>query len=130
PAKPAQTPAKPAQTPAKPTQTSAKPAQTPAAAATPAATVAPPAQSAQPVPAGDGEIIYKVQFMTSTVQFRDGAPEYKGLKSVSSYKEGNLYKYTCGESTTKAGLQQTLNEVRNLFKDAFIVSFQNGVRIK
>ena len=52
---------------------------------------------------------------------------FKGLSPVSYYRENGLYKYTYGETTDRKKLLQELPRVRKLFKDAFIVSFKDGV---
>ena len=55
---------------------------------------------------------------------------FKGLSPVSYYRENGLYKYTYGETTDRKKLLQELPRVRKLFKDAFIVSFKDGVKVK
>ena len=46
------------------------------------------------------------------------------------YKDGNIYKYTYGSSTNENEILSLLKEVKTKFKDAFIVEFQNGLRVK
>lgn len=77
------------------------------------------------------DIFYKIQFLTSDKILNKGNSLLKGLWPVSYYKEGNLFKYTCGESTTSAGLSAELKKIKNLFPDAFIIKTDaEGKRIK
>jgi N-acetylmuramoyl-L-alanine amidase len=52
------------------------------------------------------------------------------LHPVDVYKEGTIYKYTFGSTTSLEESQRTLLEVRKKFKDAFIVEFVDGKRVK
>ena len=76
------------------------------------------------------EIEYKIQFLTSPRKYNAGASAFKGLKSVEYYKDGNTYKYTFGSSKSEEDILPTLREVKAKFKDAFIVKFLDGRRIK
>ena len=78
----------------------------------------------------DSPIEYKVQFMTGSKLLNANARSFKGLTPVEYYKDGNVYKYTHGSSTNEKEILLILNKVKPKFKDAFIVEFQNGVRIK
>ena len=49
---------------------------------------------------------------------------------MEHYKDGSSYKYTYGSTSNEREIERTLKEVKSKFKDAFIVEFQNGVRIK
>ena len=82
------------------------------------------------VSSDEGQLVYKIQFMTSPSKYGANSSYYKGLHPVSCYKEGGLYKYTYGESTSKADIQKKLPGVGKLFKDAFIVTFRNGKKVK
>ena len=55
---------------------------------------------------------------------------FKELSPVEYYKDGNIYKYTYGSSTNENEILSLLKEVKTKFKDAFIVEFQNGLRVK
>ncbi|NMB49311.1 MAG: N-acetylmuramoyl-L-alanine amidase [Bacteroidales bacterium] len=78
----------------------------------------------------ENEIEYRVQFLTSSRKYETDSPVFKGLSPVSCYKDGSVYKYTYGSATDLKEIITILNEVQLKFKDAFIVQFQNGVRIK
>ncbi|MCW1734636.1 N-acetylmuramoyl-L-alanine amidase family protein [Anaerorudis cellulosivorans] len=75
-------------------------------------------------------IEYRVQFLTSPKKYEAGSPAFKGLSPVSFYKDGTVYKYTYGSATDLSEIIKILNEVQPKFKDAFIVKFQNGIRIQ
>lgn len=78
-----------------------------------------------------GNVVWKIQFLTSSKLLNEGSPEFKGLSPVSYYKEGDLYKYTYGSAPTSRGLNAELKKVTVLFPGAFPVKFDaNGNRIK
>ncbi len=91
---------------------------------------APTPQGPKPTPQGAPRT-YKIQFLSSPKQLKQGAPELKGLWPVESYRDGSVYRYTYGQAATKGELQQKIIEVRKKFKDAFVVSFdERGNRVK
>ncbi len=78
-----------------------------------------------------GNVVWKIQFLTSSKLLNEGSPKFKGLSPVSYYKEGDLYKYTYGSAPTSRGLNAELKKVTALFPGAFPVKFDaNGNRIK
>lgn len=78
-----------------------------------------------------GDVVWKIQFLTSDKLLKDGAKEFKGLSPVSYYKEDGLYKYTYGSAPTSRALNKELNKVIKLFPEAFPVKFDaNGNRIR
>lgn len=74
--------------------------------------------------------VYKIQFMTSEEDIKQNDSRMKGLAPVEKYKERDLYKYTYGEVSTQKEAQKLLKQVKKKFKGAFIVVFNNGVRVK
>ncbi|KAA6315244.1 hypothetical protein EZS27_034266, partial [termite gut metagenome] len=82
-----------------------------------------------PKPALVEEIIFKVQFLTSTRLLPQNHVKIKGLKGVELYKENGIYKYTCGASPDYNKVLKTQKEVATRFKDAFIVAFNGGKRM-
>ena len=77
-----------------------------------------------------GVTYYKVQFMALPRKLPAGSKEFKGLSPVECYKEGGMYKYTYGKSTDRNGIQQQYKKVKSLFRDAFIIQFRDGKRVK
>ena len=78
-----------------------------------------------------GNVVWKIQFLSTSKLLKEGSPEFKGLSPVSYYKEGDLYKYTYGSAPTSRGLNAELKKVTALFPGAFPVKFDaNGNRIK
>lgn len=85
----------------------------------------------QQTPVADGaEKEYRVQFLTSSRKYAEGSSAFKGLSPVDFYTDGSTYKYTYGSTEKQSEIEQTLKEVRRKFKDAFIVEFEGGQRIK
>lgn len=89
-----------------------------------------PQQNTQPT-AANGEVVWKIQFLSSDKLLKEGDRELKGLKPVSYYREGKLYKYTYGSATSNKALNKDLQKVKKLFPEAFYVKFDaKGNRIK
>lgn len=87
-------------------------------------------QSATPaLPAAEEGPVFKVQFMTSERRLKSTDSRFKGLKDVSAYQDGGLWKYTVGNTTNYQKVRQLRAEVGKSFPQAFIVAFKNGVRM-
>lgn len=74
--------------------------------------------------------VYKIQLMTSPDKLSLSDNRLKGLSPIDYYIDGGMYKYTYGAVKTNEEATKLLKEVRAKFKDAFIVIFNNGKRIK
>lgn len=77
-----------------------------------------------------GEIIYKIQILTSDRKLSPNSTAFKGYKNVDYFKEKNLYKYTYGETTDFNAIRKLRSQVAKDFKDAFIVAFRDGEKVK
>lgn len=77
-----------------------------------------------------GEIIYKVQILTSDKKLSQGAKVFKGYKNVNFFVEKGIYKYTYGETTDFDSIRKLRRQVAKDFKDAFIVAFKDGKKVK
>jgi len=76
------------------------------------------------------EIIFKVQFATSSVKKPLNSPDFKGMKDVQQYSLGGLYKYVTGNESSPESALTLLGKVHDMgFKDAFLIAFLNGERI-
>ena len=73
---------------------------------------------------------YRIQFLTSSRRYENGASVFKGLNPVDFYTDGTTYKYTYGSTTDTNEIKQTLRKVHTKFKDAFVVEFEDGRRVK
>lgn len=76
------------------------------------------------------EEVYKVQFMTSGKQLSLRSPYLKDMPDVDWYREKGLYKYTSGNLSDEKEANKLLEKVQKRYKDAFIVVFKSGKRIK
>lgn len=75
--------------------------------------------------------VWKIQFLSSDRLLKEGNREFKGLRNVSYYREGKLYKYTYGSAASTAALKQEMKTVRAKFPEAFFVKFNDkGERVK
>lgn len=77
-----------------------------------------------------GKVIYKVQILTSDKKLSPGAKVFKGYKNVDFFVEKGIYKYTYGETTDFDSIRKTRRRVAKDFKDAFIVAFKDGKKVK
>ena len=77
-----------------------------------------------------GKIVYKVQILTSDKKLSSGAKVFKGYKNVDYFVEKGIYKYTCGETTDFDSIRKLRRQVAKDFKDAFIVAFKDGKKVK
>ena len=73
---------------------------------------------------------YRVQFLVSPKKLPDNSKEFKGFSPVMFYKDGSNYKYTYGSTTDYNEIIKIQRQVRTKFKDAFVVKFRNGERVK
>lgn len=97
------------------------------------AKVEPKTQSTKSVSKGTyapGVTEYRVQILISPNKLPSSSSQFKGLSSIKEYKDGGVYKYTYGSTDNESKAIQMRNDVRAKFKDAFIVKFRDGARIK
>ena len=71
-------------------------------------------------------MIFKVQFLVSSIPLKEAHALFKGLADVSSYQEGGLYKYTVGASENYNEILRLRRQVTEKFPEAFIIAFKNG----
>lgn len=85
---------------------------------------------AAPDAAGSG-ILFKVQFATASVIYKDGDKHLHGFKGVEHYQDspGGIYKYTCMPTANYSEALANQKEVRSEVPDAFLVAFKDGQRI-
>lgn len=76
------------------------------------------------------KIVFRIQIETSESKLSVNSSRFKNHQ-VYEYQQDNLYKYTVGEFVNDfKGANLMKNELRkNEFPNAFVVAFQNGVRI-
>ena len=75
-------------------------------------------------------VTYRVQFLTSEKELKDGAKDFKGVTGYQLYKQDGVFRYTMGNETTIARAKNIQDEMRKKgFKDAFVIAFYNGKRI-
>lgn len=77
-----------------------------------------------------GEIIHKIQFLTTLVVLKKNDSRLKGLSPVDYYKDGGTYKYTYGSYPSSAAAASELKRIKKLFPDAFVIRMRDGQRIK
>ena len=77
-----------------------------------------------------GQTIYKIQILTSDKKLSPGSKLFKGYKNVDCFIEKGIYKYTYGETTSFDTIRKLRRQVAKDFKDAFIVAFKDGKKVK
>ena len=73
--------------------------------------------------------VFKVQILTSGRSLRLSDNRFKGEKNIESYQEGNLIKYTVGNSTNYSEIYQLRKSLLGKFPEAFIIAFRNGEKM-
>ncbi|MDB8923231.1 N-acetylmuramoyl-L-alanine amidase, partial [Parabacteroides merdae] len=81
-------------------------------------------------PVKKGQTIYKIQILTSDKKLSPGSKLFKGYKNVDCFIEKGIYKYTYGETTSFDSIRKLRRQVAKDFKDAFIVAFKDGKKVK
>lgn len=109
------------------TSHAAAPAPTPAPIVTP-----PPASPAVQQAAEDGETVFRVQFLTSPREMQTGDPDLCGITDVTVEQSGNRYIYMAGSYYARSQALRRCATIRNEtpFKDAYVVAYRNGVRVR
>lgn len=77
-----------------------------------------------------GQTVYKIQILTSDKKLSPGSKLFKGYKNVDYFVERGIYKYTYGETTDFDAIRKQRRRVAKDFKDAFIVAFKDGKKVK
>ncbi|MDD5988271.1 MAG: N-acetylmuramoyl-L-alanine amidase [Bacteroidales bacterium] len=96
------------------------PESVPDAAATPAR---------NPGKAAESRPVFKVQILVSSTKLPAASPRFKKQSPIDCYRDGTLYKYTCGSSASYAEMRSKQKELSTLFPGCFIVAFLGGERI-
>jgi|694.fasta_scaffold06019_7 N-acetylmuramoyl-L-alanine amidase len=74
--------------------------------------------------------LFKVQVSADQKLMALRPANFKGLRSIDFYKEGNVYKYTYKSTHSLEEAQDFLKEAKKAgFKDAFIITFHQGKKI-
>lgn len=83
-------------------------------------------------PANNSNVEYRVQFFMSKNKISAKTFADKGLMNVFEYRDGGYYKYTTSNGyATEEEAQMQKEKIRSMgYSDAFVVTFQNGRRIK
>ena len=89
-----------------------------------------PDAGSQSAEKGKVNVVYKVQFLSSSKPLKEGAKELKGMTDYEYYMQNGVCRYTTGNLATVREATALQKEVRGKgFADAFIVAFNNGERI-
>ena len=84
---------------------------------------------ANPAPNDGSQPVFKVQILANAGKLKKNSPLLKGRTDADFYKEGNMYKYTVGASTDYQQIYQLRKSLLNKFPQAFIIAFQDGVKV-
>ncbi len=78
----------------------------------------------------DSALVFKVQFATSSENKPLNSKEFSKVPMPGKYFQDGSYRYTAGCETTMEGAKNVQKTMKDLgYKDAFIVAFNNKVRI-
>ena len=85
--------------------------------------------SAPSEPVAENRPVFKVQILVSSTKLPTSSPRFKKQSQIDCYRDGNLYKYTCGSSSSYAEMRSKQKKLSELFPGCFIVAFLGGERI-
>ena len=85
--------------------------------------------SAPSEPVAENRPVFKVQILVSSTKLPASSPRFKKQSPIDCYRDGNLYKYTCGSSFSYAEMRSKQKKLATLFPGCFIVAFLGGERI-
>jgi len=79
----------------------------------------------------ESNVVYKIQFLTSSKEYKKTAPELKKLSDIEVEKVGNVYKYCTGKCPTYDEAKNLLDKVKETgFLDAFMIAHKkDGTKI-
>jgi N-acetylmuramoyl-L-alanine amidase len=78
----------------------------------------------------DKGVVFKVQIATSSKKIELRPENFNGVKDVTIYEAGGLYRYTVGKEKNMTDANRLQVQLRaNGFKDAFVVAFSDGKRV-
>ena len=73
--------------------------------------------------------VFKIQIQASATPIKLNDASFKGLKNVTFYKEGGLFKYTVGTETDYSKINKMRREIAAKFPDAFVIAFVGEQKI-
>lgn len=73
--------------------------------------------------------VFKIQICTSNRMLREDATQFKQLKPIGYYRDGNLYKYTYGHTASYKEIIALKKSIADKFPDCFIVAFLGDEKI-
>lgn len=74
-------------------------------------------------------LIFKVQIFALNRMLRPGSEQFKGRRDVAYYKDGNVIKYTIGESANYDDIAKLRQKLLKDFPQCFVIAFKDGQRI-
>jgi N-acetylmuramoyl-L-alanine amidase len=81
-------------------------------------------------PALQGVREFRIQILSDSRFHQEGAAVFKGLSSVGFYRDGTMYRYTYGSTSSREEINRLLPTVRAKFRDAFIIELVDGQRVR
>ena len=76
-------------------------------------------------------ITYRVQFLTSPKKMEPMHPDFRHLPTaVERMRAGNKYIYLLDHVSTREKAQEQLRQLPKIYRDAFIIRYRDGVRIR
>jgi N-acetylmuramoyl-L-alanine amidase len=81
-------------------------------------------------PTENNKPVFKIQVSADQKMMALRPNNFKGLRHIDYYKEGNIYKYTYKSTNSLDEANEFLKEAKKAgFKDAFIITFHHGKKI-
>jgi N-acetylmuramoyl-L-alanine amidase len=70
-----------------------------------------------------------VQIFAINRMLRPGSEQFKGRRDVAYYKDGNVMKYTIGETANYDDIAKLRQKLLKDFPQCFVIAFKDGQRI-
>jgi len=88
-------------------------------------------EKAEATPTKQKGLTYRVQFLTSPKKLEPNHPDFRHLPSaVERMRAGNKYIYLLDHVSTREKAQEQLRQLPRIYRDAFIIRYRDGVRIR
>lgn len=76
------------------------------------------------------DVIFRVQLAATSKKLEPSARNFKGLRDVSRFREGKLFKYYYGGTSSYMKIQELHEEARSKgYPTSYVVAFRNGEKI-
>lgn len=73
--------------------------------------------------------VFKIQLLSGANEVKTNSAQFKGLKGVEVFKDGDVYRYTYGSTSDYNEILRLRESIRAEFPQAFVVAFREGQKM-